>query len=72
MSLEFARRLEREEKARKSFTNPKLEYFGRSMDAAYLAEASRRYRLARTGGAAAGPAVAAPAQVGDCNARRQQ
>ena len=42
-------RLEREEKARKSFTKPKLDYFGRSIDAAYLAEASRRYRDAQMG-----------------------
>ncbi len=56
-------RLEREEKARKSFTKPKLEYFGRSMDAAYLAEASRRYRLARMGSGAAAPAGTSPAQV---------
>ena len=57
------RRIEREEKARKSFTKPKLDYFGRSIDAAYLAEASRRYRLARMGGATATQTAAAPAQV---------
>ena len=52
--------MEREEKARKSFTKQKVDYFGRSVDAAYLAEASRRYRIARMGGAPAASAAPAP------------
>ena len=54
--------------ARKAFTKQKIDHFGRSIDAAYLAEASRRHRIARLGGSnsssiSSGASFTAPLQA---------